>query len=274
MAACFHTVVNCLNHYDTIRKYRCATCGGVYICSCEQQLVTTFLPHQTHEASEYGSRARVAVNGYAPRLCAECRHSPEEPHPRAAIWGRKGKIERYYWREIFKTECELSGEWLRETGQTVRGIMDFRRRFPDVAEGFRREARERWQRLHRKAPKYDLREETEAAFLAAVPVPTFEWSAEYRQVRRGDQLVGKWVAADGQLISAEGLVANRFQASHSEVIRCERRLISSWYATLLGKLIQDPADPRLQRYTRQSTRGWHSDQRNTSVIDLLLPEDL
>ena len=97
---CTHSKVQCLNHYEIFRKYLCEECRGVFVCRCEKELALTFLPHQVHHAQEYGTRKQFRVTGFAPKMCAECREEIEMPHPRAAIYGQKGKVERYYWREI------------------------------------------------------------------------------------------------------------------------------------------------------------------------------
>ena len=167
MRACKHNKVNCLNHYDTFRKYLCSECGGIFICDCERELAKAFLPHQIDLAQEYGTRKRFKVNGFAALLCAECRGEDEEPHPRAAIWGQKGKVERFYWREIFKTECELTLDWLNEQGENIKDITDYRSRFPAITKEINRKARQHWQNTHKANPKYDLTERTEASFLSS-----------------------------------------------------------------------------------------------------------
>ena len=85
----------------------CQGCGKVLICACEEQQARTFLPHQISFGRELESQQRVPVDGFAPRICAECRGETEELHPVAEIWGRKGKVERFYWREIRRTYYAL-----------------------------------------------------------------------------------------------------------------------------------------------------------------------
>lgn len=130
---CEHCRVRCVNHYDTFRKYLCENCGGVFICECERQLAIAFLPHQLKLAVEYGTHEEYQVTGFAPNICAECRGEKEEAHPRAAIYGQKGKVERYYWREIFKTYCEYVLNWLQQNSEQVKDIIKFQSKFPDVA---------------------------------------------------------------------------------------------------------------------------------------------
>ena len=270
---CAHQAVSCLNHYDTFRKYLCQDCGGIYICLCERELATAFLPHQIDSAQEYGTRRRFPVSGFAPRMCAECRGEVEEPHPRAAIWGQKGKIERFYWREIFKTECELTLVWLREHGESVQDIIEFQSRFPKVFKEIQRDAKRHWQVLHRENPKYDLTERTEADFFSNIHVPTTEVEVPYVQVEKGDQNIGKWISPSGQQVGAEGFAEGWYSAQSFRVLRCERTLISAWVGTFLVDIVQDPSDPRQQECMRHSTRGWRSDRRDTPLISFMLPED-
>lgn len=270
---CKHEIVRCLNHYDVFRKYLCENCGEIYICNCERDLALAFLPHQVNFATEYRTRERWEVSGFAPRMCAECRGKVEEPHPKAAIYGRKGKVERFYWREIFKTECELIRDWLRKQGEMVKDILEFRRRFPEASRDFRKQAKLHWQQIHRNNPKYDLRERTEADFLKDIPVPIVEIEAPYTQIHKDGQKIGKWINNSGREVRVEDIAMEWYETKGYSVLRCERNLISSWVGTFLVKAIQHPDDPRQQPRMRHSTRGWRSDNKNTPIITFLLPED-
>ncbi len=273
MNKCTHHTVDCLNHYDTFRKYLCMECSGIYICDCERELAKAFLPHQIDFAHEYGTRKRFKVKGFAPRLCAECRGEDEEPRPRAAIWGQKGKVERFYWREIFKTKCELALNWLREQGETVQNITEFQTRFPVVSKEIRSKAKQHWQQIHHENPKYNLTERTEAGFLSNIDVPIVEVEAQYVQIAKGNQKIGKWVSPTGRQVSAEDFAEEWYTERSFRVLHCERTLISAWVGTFLANVVQDPSDPRQQECMRHSTRGWRSDRRDTPLISFLLPQD-
>jgi len=270
---CKHEIVRCLNHYDTFRKYQCQTCGRVYICDCERELALTLLPHQIEIGREYGTQQRYFVTGFAPNMCASCRGEREEAHPRAAIYGQKGKVERFYWREIFKTYWEHVMDSMHDCGIQVRDIVEFKSRFPEEAREFRRASKEYWQGVHRRAPKYDLKELTEAAFLSEVRVPTRELPAEYAQIKRNGQRIGKWVSRSGELCSAEQIATESYESLGFRVRECERKLISTLVGTLLAPIVQDPNDPRVRPVMRHSTRGWTLEDRDTPLISFLLPED-
>ena len=273
MRKCTHHMVDCLNHYDTFRKYLCLECGGTYICDCERELAKAFLPHQIDFAQEYGTRKYFKVSGFAPRLCAECRGEDEGLHPRAAIWGQKGKVERFYWREIFKMECEFALNWLREQGETVQDITEFQSRFPVVSKEIRNKAKQHWQKIHNENQKYSLTERTEAGFLSNIDVPTIEVGALYVQVEKGNQRIGKWVSPKGRQVSAEGFAEEWYEEQSFRALQCERTLISAWVGTFLVNVVQDPSDPRQQECMRNSTQGWRSDRRDTPLISFLLPQD-
>src|SRR5258708_6343424 len=120
LAKCNHARSRCLNHYDTFRKYLCEGCGGVYMCECERQLALAFLHHQIQFASEYGTRKIYAVAGFVSGMCAECKGETEKAHPMSATSGRKRKVERYYWREIFKTYCTYILDWLDQNSEQTK----------------------------------------------------------------------------------------------------------------------------------------------------------
>lgn len=273
MSACDHRNLRCLNQYDTFRKYECLTCGDVLMCECERELAIAFLPHQTHRGSEFGTRKRFRVTGFALGVCPACRDEQEPPHPMAATWGRKGKVERFYWREIQKTYFTLAKGWLAAHGESVNDILDLKARFPEVDDTLRREAHEHWKAAHRKAPKYDMTEETGASFLQETPVPTTVIDVPYVQIARDGQQIGRWLNEAEQAVGVEAIAAEWYAAQGYRVLRCERALPSGWVGTLLARVIQDPDDPRQRTCLRGSTLGWRSDDRSTPLISFSLPED-
>ena len=269
---CTHRQVTCLNEYETIRKYRCGECGGVFMCACEREWALAFLPHQTRSGSEFGTRLRVPVLGFAPSLCRECRAEPPQCYPVAAIYGRKGKIERFYWREIRRDTYLAMLAHLEARGDTVTDVFDFKKRFPGVEDQLERAAKKAWQDRHRRTPKYDTREQTEAGFLARVSVPTRQLLADYVQIPYRGRVEGKWRANDGQLASAERFAAEVLKTGGYRVLPCERKLISVWVATFFANAILDPSDPLQQVVMRGSTRNWKRG-RAAPQIRFRLPAD-
>jgi hypothetical protein len=245
----------------------------VFICNCEKELALTFLPHQVNFVQEYGTRQQFQVTGFAVNMCAECRGETEMPHPRAAIYGQKGKVERYYWREIYKTYCQYALEWLNRNSEKVKDILEFQERFPGIAKELQKKAKKFWQSVAKQNPKYHMKETTEAEFLSKNPIPEVQISAEYKQVERGNQKIGKWVAQDGSLSSVEQIATEFYISQGYSVTRCERVLISTLVATFLCTSLQDTSDPRVCIVFRKSTKGWTSKNRDTESIGILLPED-
>jgi len=270
---CKHLSIRCLNHYEIFRKYLCEDCGGIYICQCEKELALTFLPYQVNNAQEYGTRKRFLVTGFAPNMCAECRGETEMSHPRAAIYGQKGKVERYYWREIYKTYCQYILEWMNQNSEKTKDILEFQKRFPGVAKELKKKAKNRWKTVAKQNPKYNMKEPTDAEFLARTPIPEVHISVEYRQAEKGNQKIGKWVSRDGSLVPVEQIATELYASQGYSVLRCERLLISTWVATFLSPSIQDITDPRERTVFRNSTKGWTSRNRDTGLIAILLPED-
>lgn len=134
---CRHGNTFCLNHYEFFRKYKCYDCGEVLMCECEKELALQFLPHQISYGRESGTYIRYAVSGFARNICPSCRGEKEKAHPRAAIYGQKGKIERYYWREIFKIYLEKARSWLAERNIVIKDVIDFENRFSKEAKRMR-----------------------------------------------------------------------------------------------------------------------------------------
>ncbi|MCX6356013.1 MAG: VRR-NUC domain-containing protein [Candidatus Aureabacteria bacterium] len=236
-------------------------------------MVVAFLPHQIRFATEYGTRKRYPVTGFELNICAECKGEKEEAHPRAAIYGLKGKVERFYWREIIKTYYGYVLDWLQQNSKQVKDIIEFEARFPDIASEFKKKAKKHWQVIDKQSPKYNLKEKTEAEFLSQVRVPTIKIQAEYRQIEKNGQKIGKWINQAGKLVPVEEIATEWYRFKGYMVLGCERRIISTWVGTYLAHSIQDPSDVQVRPTLRNSTKGWTSQNRNNRLISILLPED-
>ncbi len=222
-----------MNHYDIFRKYLCNDCKKVLICKCEKELGSRFLPYQLTEGTEYSTKKRYPVNAFAPNICSSCRGEKEEAHPRA--YG--GKIERYYWREIYKTYLTVVSEWLINENTQIKDILSFERRYPTQAKRIKKEAIMIWQERHKQEPKYDIIEQTEDDFLIEVKIPEQIISAKYVQIRENKKKIGKWINREGKPCSVEELVADWYRNKGFSVRRCELRLISILIATFCSSII-------------------------------------
>ncbi len=273
--SCNHTNIRCLNHYCIFRRYHCLDCENVLICKCEESLATKFLPHQariTEERIDLKVKSTF-INGFGVNLCAACRGEKEEAHPKAAIYGLKGKVERYYWREIFKTYCTYVENWLNENNKSINDITEFDFNYPNEAKILNKKAKEFWKKEHRKNPKYDTTELSEAQFLRKIPVHIETVFAPYVHIIKNNQKIGKWKSQFGLLESPENIAKHWYENKGYNVIHCERSLISAWVGTFLCYPIQSTNDEKSKIVMRHSTVNWTSKSRNTPLIYFRLPED-
>jgi len=60
-STCHHPDRACLNQHELIRKYRCADCGAVMMCACDEVRGHRFLPHQLSECCDLDTQERVPV---------------------------------------------------------------------------------------------------------------------------------------------------------------------------------------------------------------------
>ncbi len=274
MSECKHKDVRCLNNYDTFRKYECSSCGRVLMCQCERELALTFLPHQTKQGQKIGTRRLYPVHGFAANVCPECRGEQPQPLPKSESSRTKGKVARFYWREILKTYCELIAKWTQEQEQEVEigGLLGFEADYPQESKSLRATAKAHWQQVHRQTPKYDMREPTLSDRIGNATIPERVFEAPYEKVVKDKAEVGKWRSANGNLVSAEEIAAERFEELGFNVLRCERRIISAWVATFLCHPIQS-GDANVIVGYRHSTRGWKPHDRSMPIIAIPLPQD-
>ena len=233
MMECQHHDVRCLNHYDIFRKFECVSCQLVVMCACEQELALKFLPHQTRRGHEFGTRKEYPVWGFVPGVCPECRGSGIEPHPKSEASRIKGKVARFYWREIFKTYCGLISKWALVHREMFDGLLGFEAAFPREAKALQAAARKHWQDIHKRQPKYDMREPTLRERIGETSIPERVFEAGYEKVETTNGHVGKWCSANGDLVSAEEIANERFVELGYDVVRCERRIISARVAVPL-----------------------------------------
>ena len=273
MSNCPHSDTRCLNQYDTLRKYECLLCGNVLMCECERELALEFLPHQTRRGQEYGTRKLFPVSGFAPRVCPECRGADIKPYPMAEASRTKGKVARFYWREVFKTYCCLILIWAEEEGIEFDGLLGFEAEHPQEAKNLRREATRHWQEIHKRTPKYDMTEPTLEDRMGDSEIPERVFEAVYEKIETpsGSQ-VGKWRSKSGDLVSAEDVAMERYLELGYNVVRCERRIISAWVGTFLCHPIQQGDSNVLVGY-RRSTKEWSSRNQDTPIIEVPLPRD-
>ncbi|HYV19378.1 MAG TPA: VRR-NUC domain-containing protein [Verrucomicrobiae bacterium] len=269
---CPHTSVDVVNWYELVRKYRCNSCERILICECESTRSARFLPHQTKRAGGPGFW-RVPVDGFAHGICHHCRGMALPPAPLAVLPNRKGKVQRYYWREIRRMTFEkLAAATMDSEGASLT-LAEMQKRFPEVVKTCEREALEFWKTSHQRSPLYGTKERDQESFLRRVAVPVTELRARY-EVHPADNKhpLGRFRSATGELLSAERLARLHYENQGWEVHDCERRLINALCSVLLSPVYQDPNDPRLFTGVRGSTNPFR-DRSVPSVVQVTLPDD-
>ncbi|MEM7675816.1 MAG: hypothetical protein AAF449_07420 [Myxococcota bacterium] len=184
----------------------------------------------------------------------------------------KGKVERFYWREITKTLFEFVSDWLRENEESAADIIDFGTRFPEVKKRLQKAAKAHWQARHRSSPKYSLREPTKAQLKDDIDIPTVRIEAPYTKVQTSKSVRGAFLNAEGVPVGAEEIAAEHYVERGFRVVRCERAIPSTWYAAFFCDVVQNQSDPRQRLVGRMSTVGFGTTQTRP-YFEFLLPED-
>lgn len=241
------------------------------MCRCEEQIALRLLPHQVVRAYDPVSGKEVNIAGFGESICDECRGVPPQAYPKSEASRVKGKVARFYWREIAKTYYADVAEWLESSDQKVDDILEFEASFPKHAKQLRSHALEHWQHVHRTQPKYSTSEPT-ITDLFDQDIPERIFAAEYVKVEIEGTAVGKWLSSTNEPVSAEAIAEERFREQDYSVIRCERRLITSWVGVFLCHAIQR-GDDRLITGYRRSTIGWAPNSPETPMVEVKIPAD-
>jgi hypothetical protein len=133
------------------------------MCTCKEQFGRRFLPHQLDQGTVLDTQERVPVTlGFQPKICRPCRGLPEEAHPKAELYGRKSKILRYYWREIWFEQTRCFEEWKEQ--QRASGIND-PVKVREMHETIERQVIDKFKELHSRSPKYQFNDESRSQVL-------------------------------------------------------------------------------------------------------------
>lgn len=264
---CSHVKVDCINPYEIIRKYRCAACREVMICSCEEDFAKECLPHQISATRDLQTRERVPVTlGFQPLICNACRGLPEEACPRKPMHGSMSKVRRYYWREIQKSTIERFAQWAKQHTDTgwPRALAAHR----DQYQKFRRLAIAEAKELHRRSPKYNYDERSQSEVLEEYEVPVVRLEAVYQRGPDGRA----HLRSGDRLLTSEEFVAEEFQGQGYDVLFTESVPFHALFGVMMWLLIQDPADPRVQM-VRFGDRFASDEGRKGGMVHASLPED-
>lgn len=264
---CKHQQVIYINPYELIRKYKCDTCGEVMMCACEKEFGTRFLPHQLHEASEYGTRKSIPVTlGFQKDICNTCRGLPEEAYPKAEIYGMSSKIRRYYWREIYFETTKRFADWAVENGYSDTNIA--RQEKPDIYASIEKEVIQELQALHKRAPKYVYQEESQSDVLAKNKVEIIDVDGTYIKAKGRKSAI----LQEGKVFTAEEFAINYYTQKGYKTLVTESIPFHALFGVFMWILIQDPSDPQV-RIMGFGERSAYEDGRKGEQIWTHLPDD-
>lgn len=259
---CLHKAVVCLNEYDLIRKYRCEDCRAVMMCTCDEEIGKAFLPHQLKMGAEYGTRTRITVtHGFQPRICRECRGLPPEPHPRAERYGQTSKINRYYWREIWRLKHTLFLQWARDHDYSP-----VTTKSPDAQAAWveaEEQALAEIKMLHEKNPKYSYSEESEEAVIKNCNVEVVALQVTYAR-KSGTKRVQVLDGSDR--VSVEEYVTRHYARDGWQSVPLESRPFHALFGVLMWLLIQDPSDEQSQIVGTGDRRDFDAKRRGQPIF--------
>ncbi|ODR94537.1 hypothetical protein AUC70_07820 [Methyloceanibacter stevinii] len=262
-SCCAHESVTCLNEYELLRKYRCASCQGVMMCACDEAFGRRFLTHQLEEGVDLDTQERVPVTlGFQANVCNSCRGLPLDPAPTAAIPGRTSKIKRFYWRELFFAETQRTADW-QDANPDVS---------PEEIQSAQRqiakEVLEEMKALHAATPQYDMREPSQSEVLERLRVEIEALHPAYVSSPRKGAVV-MW---ENEVVAPETYAAHHYRALGWSVMPLESVPLHALFGVLMWPLIEDPGDPK-NRIVSFGSRGELDTARGVEVFMINLPED-
>ncbi|MEA2986962.1 MAG: hypothetical protein QOD94_3216 [Alphaproteobacteria bacterium] len=265
--SCAHDHVMCVNHYEWIRKYRCADCRGVMMCACDEDFGRRCLPHQIERVHPYANHRSSAVTlGFVPRVCNTCRGLPEEAHPMAASYGRSNKVARFYWREIQRTVLDRFDRGARDQG--LDGWLAASAAHANVRRDLERQVMEEVKTAHERSPKYDLREDSQDDVIRRHGIEIVPLRGQH--VRNADGGLGIMDAAG--TCGPEEFAARHFRRLGYQTLPLESRPFHVLFGVFLWMLIQDPEDP-LDQAISFGERAAFERGEPAEMIWTSLPED-
>jgi hypothetical protein len=240
MADCTHKNVRCLNGHELIRKYQCADCKAVMMCSCDEEVGRKYLSHQLSEGRELETQDRVPVTaGFVPNTCETCRGLPAIPYPAAAIVGRTSNVRRYYWREIAFQSMKRFDAW--SAANAAHGEYS-----PEAAVAHKRSEKEvvaDIQRLHMVSPKYIYRSEPDAEVIKQYSVERVALKAQYTKDPSGNRAI---IIGPHGPCTVEQYVAEHYKRQAYDVLPLESRPFHVLFGIFMWLVIQDYADPLIR----------------------------
>jgi hypothetical protein len=260
-ASCGHANIECLNHYELIRKYRCLDCAAVMMCSCDEAFAQRFLPHQLDHGTALDTQERIPVTaGFQPCICNECRRLPAASAPVAPGHGRTTKVRRYYWRELyFETETRFA---------------DWREQNPDAGDDYAERARiendvlAELKELHKRQPKYQFTELSQDEIIRRYEVEVVRLEARYL----AEPQKGSVIDNGGVGMSPEDYASRQFEADGWQTMALESVPFHVLFGVFAWLVIQDASDERV-RIVGFGDRLAYEENRPGEEVWTHLPDD-
>ncbi len=263
---CPHTNIFCINPYELIRKYKCDSCGETMMCECNKEFAL-LLPHQLKQGTELDTGYRIPITlGFQKNICNTCRGIPEEPHPKAQLYGKSSKIVRYYWREITLETIRQFAEWAESQGYTdwLKARLENKEKYNSIEK----EVITKIKLLHDQTPKYNFQEESQQKVLSDCNVEMVKLEGVYVKGER--QRAG--ILAGGKIYSSEEFAANHFKQQGYKVIYAESIPFHVLFGIFMWLLIQDNCDPLVQMVGFGDRAAYESGIKGKQ-IRTFLPQD-
>ncbi|MDC1174188.1 VRR-NUC domain-containing protein [Bacteriovoracaceae bacterium] len=269
MQTCSHQEVVCLNPYELIRKYRCNSCSEIMMCSCEQDIGETFLPHQTSEASVLDTGERLSVTlGFQKNICPTCRGQKEAPYPTNAF-GVNSKIKKFYWREISHESMRSFSKWALEN-EISDILMAAHGMNNDIYKEHQERALEKIKKLHAENPKYEMAEKTQDEVLKENNIEVLKFNAEHI---KSEKRKGLKIKYKDKALTPEEFVSHHLQEKGYQIVELESRPFHALFGVFMWMLVQSIDDEKNKVVCFGTRKGYDPKKPNEKMIYSTLPED-
>ena len=265
---CQHASVECLNQYDTVRKYSCADCGEVMMCSCDRSYGERFLPQQLRSGPRLNTQERVPVTiGFQDSICQQCRGEKPIAAPMAPTFGASSKITRYYWREIsMETHRRF---YDRNPDLDPLGMEIFSPIYKQEYKRIQKEVIKEIKDSHETEPKYEYGEisqqeviDTTGAEVIRVPVEHVKGEERKVGIRKG-----------GRVLSAEEFATEHFEDSGYNVHETESVPFHTLFGIFMYLLVGDPEDSNTRIGSFGNRDDYEKGLKPMRMISIIKPND-
>lgn len=242
MSLCNHENVRCLNHFELIRKYVCLKCGTVMMCSCDESIGRSFLPHQLTHGTELETQQHIPVTGgFQLAICHDCRGLPPEAYPVASLPGQTSKVRRYYWREIAFRNMELYAERAKAHGLAPEDT--YNPKTVAAREKIEEQVLQEIKHLHNTTPKYTYHEQSQSEIIQQYNVEVVDIKGTYQKTEKGEKAK---ILDAGEAIPPEEFVCRYFSRLGYQTIFVESTPFHVLFGLYMWLVIQDHTDPHVQ----------------------------